>query len=239
VRPRGGCALASAALAVVLAGARTAAAQAASFPAREVRVEVTIGADARARVREAYVLTGAVDAATFELLDVPCARLGPVTSVVDNRAIAFDASRRAPWTTFRAAGIGAAAGAVWRIEYLVETGGGDAAVPLVLPAATLERVAGTRGAAVTIAVTFAGDGDATLPRFDHDAGSRTWRARLLALPSLIRVRVPRAASVACDAATAGTSGGLEWRFWIFVATMAIWVPVYLWWFGRRRAGEDD
>ena len=239
MRPRGGCALASAALAVLLAQARTAAAEAVSFPAREVRVEVTIGADARAFVREEYVLTRAVDAAAFELLDVPCSRLGPITSVLDSRAIAFDATRRARWTRLRATGIAAAAGAIWRIEYPVETGGGEATVPLVLPAATLERLAGTRGAAVTIAVTFAGDGEAALPRFDHDAGSRTWRARLLALPSVIRVRVPAAAPVACDAATAGTSGGLEWRFWIFVATMAIWVPVYLWWFGRRRAGEDD
>lgn len=236
MRPRRGCAIAGAALAVL--AARTAPGEAAAFPSGDVRVDVEVDARAKATVTETYALTAPLARATFELLDVACSPVGPVASSIDGRRVALDVSRRAAWTTLGAAPAAAAAGSTWRIEYSVRTAGGDAGVPIVVPTETLEGVAGVRGAAVTLAVTLAGDGEPTLPRFDREAGSRVWRAHLLALPSMVQVRLPVVAG-ACDTEVAGSSGGLEWRFAIFVTTMAIWVPVYLWWFGRRRPGEDE
>jgi hypothetical protein len=52
------------------------------------------------------------------------------------------------------------------------------------------------------------------------------------MPSSIRIDMPSALG-ACARSTAGSTGGLEWRFVVFVGTMVIWVPAYLLWFTRR------
>jgi hypothetical protein len=109
-------------------------------------------------------------------------------------------------------------------------------LPLLVPAATLERAPGSRGAVVDLKVSFAGGGGARvrLPRFEPTGRSGEWHARLLALPSVLRLELPAAPAGRCDAFAAGPTGGLVWRALTFVGTMGVWIPVYFWWFGRRR-----
>jgi hypothetical protein len=70
-----------------------------------------------------------------------------------------------------------------------------------------------------------------MPRLDPQPAGDTWAATMLAIPSIVRVDVPSQGG-SCDADTSPT-GGLGWRFAVFVLTMAVWVPAYLAWFGKR------
>jgi hypothetical protein len=241
--------LATLALLVFLAGERHLTAQGV-FPSRDVRIEIAVGADRCASVRERYLLTRpwhGFDAgngggeAMFEFLSIPCSAVGPVTASIAGHttALGADTRTRAPWValivppTF----IAASGRGDWRLEYDVRLEGRNAWVPIAMPSATLERSEGSRGAAVDIDVTFPGQPDARilLPQL-RQSGNR-WQGRFLAIPSSVRAALPANGAAACDAATAGTTGGLEWRFALFAGTMAAWVPLYLWWFGRRRWPE--
>lgn len=70
-----------------------------------------------------------------------------------------------------------------------------------------------------------------MPRLDPESSGDTWAATMLAMPSMIRVDVPPLAG-SCNVDLSPT-GGLGWRFVVFVLTMAVWVPAYLVWFGKR------
>jgi hypothetical protein len=224
-------------LSVALCGtARNGAAQAAVFPSHDVRIEVTVNDDGRAAVNEEYVLTGPAEA-TFEFLDNPCSHVGPISAQLAGRTtvLSADADTRRPWTVMRISLTdGPAPVRVWGVRYDVQMDGDEALVPIVLPAATLERADGSRGADVTLDVGFSGAaGTRVLMPQLQAMPDNHWHGRLLAIPSFVRVRTP-ARGGSCSRPIDGTTGGLEWRFAIFVGTMVIWVPVYLSWFARRR-----
>ncbi len=218
--------------------------QPATFPvARRARRASTIGADATARVRETYTLTAAARRGRLRAPRRPVlARSARSRRTIGDRAVAFDA--RAAARRGRRFARPASARPPDR--------SGASSTTVRTPAAMTRRsrsssrrrrssaIAGTRGAAVD-------DRRRVRRRRRTDAAARSTATPAAARGTPACSRCPRSSASACrrprrracDAAPAGTSGGLEWRFWIFVATMAIWVPLYLWWFGRRRAGEDD
>jgi len=187
------------------------------------------------------VLSQSLTRAAFQLLGDPCASAGPISAAVDDVAIALEADRdaRGPWRHFQIDRPGAPIGAgasVW-LQYTVKTRGASAVVPIVLPAATLETAEGARGARVSIAVRWNGPHGAVrvvMPRLEPSPTPDLWQASMLAIPSRVRIDTSGdGAGSACDHRAAGPTGGLGWRFVIFVATMAIWVPAYLWWSGRQ------
>lgn len=200
------------------------------FPSHTVRIDVAV-ADGTAHVDESYDLDAPVGDASFEFLADACSSVGPISATAGGRPLTLTASHHGPWTTLQA---GVDSAAPIRLRYDVQVQG--AAIPIVMPAAALGPAGQLRGADVSLQVRFANASEAAtvlLPRFDRGEQPGTWRARMLAIPSTVRVRVPGAG--VCGRALAGTTGGLGWRFWIFVLTMVAWVPIYFWWFGRRDA----
>lgn len=203
------------------------------FPSSAAAIDVSV-TPTSVRVREEYVLRHPVQALAFEVLDNPCSSIGPIGVTFEGRTLRIDAIQRAPWTELRTSGMPTSGGSSLQIIYDVHVTGRDAAVPIVLPAATLERADGNRGANVSLRVAFDRDVRAAavlLPRLSQDRSGSTWEARLLAIPSVVRLRI--ASATACDRSLNGSSGGLERRFWTFVAVMAVWIPVYFWRLGRR------
>jgi hypothetical protein len=228
----------------VLAGltfAEGAAAQQGAFPSHDVRVTVTIAGDGVVNVREDFALTALLESATFELLEDPCSSPGSVSASLDGRRVALETDRasRAPWTIVHSPS-GAARSRI-ELSYDVRLSGSEASVPLLVPAASLERAHDSRGAHVTVEVEFdrRWPGSRVLmPRLEPGSNDSRWEGHFLAMPSVVRIYVPRDAVASCDRHITGTTGGLEWRFETFVTVMALWVPIYLGWFarsGRRSA----
>jgi hypothetical protein len=234
-------ALALCAAAGILLSGRTGFSADVAFPSHQVHVELTIADDGKAEVREEYALTGPVAGSAFQFLNDPCSTVGPVAAGIDDHPVALrrDAVLHGPWTFFHAdTAAEPGRGAVYRVRYEVSTRGTDVAVPILTPATTLEAAAGVRGARVDLVARWrgpSGGARVAVPRLDAASSPDVWQATLLAMPSTVRVDLTSATRPACAREFVGTTGGLEWRFIVFVATMAIWVQAYLWWFGRRWA----
>jgi hypothetical protein len=233
--------LTRAALAVagLLLAGRPAPAQVPSFPSHDVSVRVTLGDDGRAVVREEYALTASFGEATFHFLEDSCATVGEVSGSIGPHTIALRVvpESGSPWTFLHLddSTLPDARGNALTLRYEVNVRGAEVAVPIVLPAAMLELAEGTRGARVAIAVQWAGAPGAArvvMPRLNPPGSRGEWHGQLLAMPSSVRVDMP-AAQGACARSTGGSTGGLEWRFFVFVGTMVVWVPAYLLWFTRR------
>jgi hypothetical protein len=64
------------------------------------------------------------------------------------------------------------------------------------------------------------------------ADSARWSARMAALPAAVRVGglTPNAV---CSETARFDSGRFKLIFWSLVATLALWVPTYLWWANRQ------
>jgi hypothetical protein len=208
----------------------------ARFPSRDVGVRVTLGRDGHASVSQEYALTGVIGDPTFEFLADSCSEIVRMSAMADDRPVAVAPSedRRGPWTSLRYTGTSAAR--AWRISYEVATRGDVAAIPIVMPVSSLETEAGGRGARVSLDVQWTGaSGGARvlMPRLVPQSTGSEWSATLLAMPSMIRVSMPAAADAgSCRHSETGNAGGLEWRFSVFVLTMAVWMTAYLAWFGR-------
>jgi len=210
------------------------------FPSHDVSVHLTLGDDGKAEVSQEYALTGGMDGALFQFLSDPCSTVGPVFVSIDSGPTNFGsrADVRGPWRFLHLdpAGTPSTRGSVCRVRYEVSTHGTEAVVPIVMPAARLDAAEGTRGARVEIVVRWTGAFGGTrvmMPRLSPIAASNLWEGRMLAMPSSVRVDLASATAGTCERQLAAATGGLEWRFVVFVVTMAVWVPAYLWWFGRR------
>ena len=161
--------------------------------------------------------------------------------MVDDRpvAIAPAEDRRGPWTTLRFTGTSAAR--MWHISYEVTTHGSVAAIPIVMPVSSLEDESGRRGARVSVDVQWTGAPDVVsvvMPRLVSQSGN-DWNGTLLAMPSTVRVSMPaRPGAGSCRYDDTGYASGLEWRFAVFVLTMAVWMAAYLAWFGRPWAARS-
>jgi len=203
---------------------------------------VTLTGDGHAAVAQDYALTGAVSDVTFEFLTDACAEIGRIATTADDHSIAIDPAekRNGPWTSLQFTGISAARR--WRLSYDVTTRGTVAAVPILMPAGPLDTEPGGRGAHVSVDVRWTGPSGGVsilMPRLVPQSTPNAWEATLLAMPSMIRVRVPStAAAGSCGPDETGNAGGLEWRFAVFVLTMAVWMTAYLAWFGRQWAARS-
>jgi hypothetical protein len=144
-----------------------------------------------------------------------------------------------------------------QLSYDVRLAGSEAAIPIAVPSTTLERADDSRGAQVDVAVDFDGGLTAArvlIPRLERSPAGTGWTARLLAMPAFVRVGVRSGSDpdltpvrpqsrfsaefrASCPGRIDGSTGRLEWRFVVFVATMGVWVPVYFWWFARRRGAQ--
>ena len=229
--------LAPLALATLPVLTRDGAAQEVAFPSHDVRVEITVDDAGAATVREEYALTGPLRRASFQLLGDPCATVEAVSATLDQGSVDLNTAPdlHGPWTLFQLASTTGRndGGATFHLQYDVRTKGVDATVPIALPAAALAIAEGERGARVTLAVVFASpESRVLMPRLERATQNR-WEGRFLAIPSIVRVQSALPVAGGCDRQIGGSTGGLEWRFAVFAGTMAIWVPVYLWWFGRR------
>ena len=216
-------------------------------------MDVAVAEDGRATVRETFQLHGIPAAVSFRAPAAACAPLAGVTAALDERHLPLASSGDGPWQTFQltapadASTVGSASRpSTLVVSYSTRLGARHSTLPLLVPAAALQRAPDSRGAVVDLTVTFAGDGGARvrLPRFEPTGsepsrvmadGSGEWQTRLLALPSMLRIDLPAASTDRCDAFQAGPTGGLVWRALTFVGTMGLWIPVYFWWFGRRQA----
>ena len=240
---RRGAGIAATALLVLYPTA--AAPQGTRFPASDVRVEITVGSNATATVRESYVITRELrsGAASFQYLASPCAPIDSLSASIGGRPVAFATERNGPWVRLHdtTADVESAGGNTYQLQYLVHLDEREPAIPVVLPATVLDRSDGKRGATVLVRVRFAppvAGARVILPQLLPERSGDVWSATLLALPSLVRVRVSAIAEASrCSRALAGDEGGLTWRFAIFVAVMALWVPLYLWWVARRPESE--
>jgi hypothetical protein len=211
-----------------------ASAQDRAFPSALVRIEVRV--DGRtARVRQHYALTGPLDILAVEYLDNGCARVGPVTATLGEQVVTLDELQPGVWVRLqgRLAPPDRDEGSLI-LRYEVQLAGPLHEIPIVLPAASLARAPDARGAAVDVSVV-AAEGSppftVTLPRLERVASNR-WSERLLAMPSTVHLSYATGAAEVCEPPPPGP-GGLVWRFWVFVATMGLWVPIYFWWFSRR------
>ncbi len=224
-------------LVLALAHAHAAAGQEPRFPSHDVRLDIVVDEAGSASVREEYALSRIPDRVNLELLSQRCARVGPIRATLGNETLGFDEQQRGPWTLFRDSGLHRQQpnATTVLVHYAVELAEAETNLPLVLPSAALERIDGRRGARVEVTVTFpVGLADAAVlfPRLERIEASSMWRGQLLAMPSLLRVRVPSVRMSQCATETSEPTGGLEWRFWLFAGIMIIWVPLYLWVFGR-------
>ena len=226
-------ALALFAAAGLLSSPRDIAAADARFPSHEVGIHLTLAGSGRATVDEEYALTAPAPGAVLQFLADPCASVGPLAVSVDGRSAALEPEQvRGPWRSIQVHDDVSAA--VWRIHYEVTTRGSEAAIPVVMPDAVLDTAPGTRGARVRLDLRWTGTSGSArvaMPRLDPESSGDTWAATMLAMPSMIRVDVPPLAG-SCNVDLSPT-GGLGWRFAVFVLTMAVWVPAYLVWFGKR------
>lgn len=220
--------------------AQTGAAPTETVPSHRAEIEAVVAHDGRATVHERFTLDPMPSTIELEWLVAPCVPLEELTVTVDDTAWVVEAADGGPWMRVRAMSPIAPptpTGAPLVIVYRARLGQRTSTLPVVMPRGTLTREPGTRGAAIDLRVTFESDGRVRLPQLAAASNPHEWRARLLAVPSMLRLEVPDASDAACGTALSGSTGGLEWRVSTFVATMAVWIPLYFWRFGRR-VGTD-
>jgi hypothetical protein len=214
-----------------------------SFAAADVSVSVSVSPLGVAAVSERFAMGGGAPAADFQFLAVPCAIVGAVRMTLAGREIPLARGERPPWVVLHdSAGASRATAAdTLEVSYAVRLTGREVGVPIVHPALPLRATAGSAGSAagmVHLSVAFADSAGARvlLPQL-RAIGGGAWTGRFLAMPSVVRLdRGPRPSAGSCaePAAPAGDSGRFEFIFFCFLATIALWVPLYMWWVSRQQ-----
>jgi hypothetical protein len=209
-------------------------------------VEITILVDStgEATIHERYRVPRDTGGMVLELLDRPCATIGPVTLSNYRTTVVLSGTRRGPWQTFRdsvgTAYNGDSSG--FDLGYVTTLhGGGD--IPVMHLTRPIPRREGEREGPVALTVTFRG-GSANAVRFPplaHDIAG-TWASHFVAVPAFVHVEradevAPRTAECAEEGGNDASDGGLSWRFWLLVGIMVLWLPIYLVW--ARRTRDDD
>ena len=225
--------------------AAPAGAQREPYAVDSVRVELAVAGDS-ARVRARYWFARPARALDFTHLTNTCTRVGAVVARRDGLAVALVADSNPPWVVLHDTTDAAAQPAMpfrYDVEYLVTSAaGGRMAVPLVQPAGALDPRGAPMRPRVGIVVRTAGgaDGEPRLPRFTR-SGEGEWTARMSAAPATVVMRRRGAAATTCDDGVMipGEHAGFVRRVGLFLATIVLWIPLYFWWAGRRRAEEAE
>jgi len=210
-----------------------------SVPAQpRVRVEqadvsmYVIGAVARVSAR--YTFAGNPGAMSFEYLEQPCTIVGPVQLESDGKAVPYTAERTGPWVRLHdtSAVDPGRTSLRYQFRYDVKLAATDVSVPIVVPTSAL--VGTRRGEPIaTIHATLPPSARVIFPRMAFTTFTRSWSARMAALPSAARFAGPGMPNEKCWLEPKN-SGGLARIFWALVATLALWVPLYMWWANRQR-----
>ena len=198
-----------------------------------------IGAVASVSAR--YTFAGNPGAMSFEYLEQPCAVMGPIHLESNGKAIPYAGEATGPWIRMHdtnavdpeRASLG------YQLRYEVKLAATDVSVPIVMPTSAL--VGTRRGELVaTIRATLPPNGRVILPRMTDtvlpsigSTGANGWSLRMAALPSAVRLAGAGVPNEKCWLQPKD-SGGLARIFWALVATLALWVPLYLWWANRQR-----
>jgi hypothetical protein len=198
-----------------------------------------IGAVARVYAR--YTFVGNPGAMSFEYLEQPCTIVGPVQLESDGEAVPYAAERTGPWVRLHdtSAVDPSRTSLGYRLSYEVRLAATDVSVPIVVPTSAL--VGTRRGEPIaTIRATLPPDGRVILPRMTPtvlpsvgNTGANGWSASMAALPSAVRLAGAGMPNEKCWLEPKN-SGGLTRIFWALVATLALWVPLYMWWANRQR-----
>ncbi|MGH7693838.1 MAG: hypothetical protein ACRENH_02605 [Gemmatimonadaceae bacterium] len=203
--------------------------------ARVQEAEVAIQAvGAVARVRARYTFAGNPGAISFEYLEQPCAVMQPIRLESNGKQVPYAGEVTGPWVRLHdtSAADPERASLRYQITYDVKLAATDVSVPIVLPTSA---VVGTRrGEAIAIIHAWLPPrGRVILPRMTFTPSTRSWSTRIAALPSAVRLAEAGVPNEKCWLEPKN-SGGLAGIFWALVATLALWVPTYLWWANRRR-----
>jgi hypothetical protein len=225
-----------AALALSLTALAPAPAQLPTFPARDVRVAVTVQPNGLAMVRQEYRLSGPVANARFEYLTVPCAVVGPVAIRAGGVPFDHEVSSRGPWVQLGDSSHAfSTADTIVMVSYDVRLTSRDVGIPLVLPGAPLAHDGSYATRRLRLEVNFAAGnaGEVHLPRLQRPDTGAAWSGQLLAFPSIVRVRLgdgseaPRERCV--ETLAASSSRRLSMLLLVLSGTMALWVPLYFLW----------
>ena len=122
----------------------------------------------------------------------------------------------------------------YTLIYDVALHGDVVSIPVVVPVTALATAVRRGDPVATVAVRLPQDARVILPRMAQVGATGHWEARMIALPSAVRVRLasPNEECTA-DASTPGERGRFILIFWSLVATLVLWVPLYLWWANRQ------
>jgi len=217
----------------MLAGSSLAAQQQPRARVQQAEVSiVAIGAVARVRAR--YTFASNPGAVSFEYLEQPCAVVGPIRLESNGKEVPYAAEATRPWMRLHdtSAVDPGRSSLGYSISYDVKLAATDVSVPIVLPTSALTGT--RRGEPIaTIHAMLQWNAKVLLPRMSFVKSTRSWTARMAALPSAVRLAGAGVPNEKCWLEPKN-SGGLAGIFWALVATLALWVPTYLWWANRRR-----
>jgi hypothetical protein len=191
-----------------------------------------IGAVARVRAR--YIFAGNPGAVSFEYLEQPCAVVGPIRLESNGKQVPYAGEATDPWVRLHdtSAVDPTRLSLGYQITYEVKLAASDVSVPIVLPTSALTGT--RRGEPVaTIHATLMWNARPIVPRMMFNESTRSWSARMAALPSAVRLSAAGVPNEKCWLEPKN-SGGLARVFWALVATLALWVPLYMWWANRQR-----
>ncbi len=205
--------------------------------AHEASVAIVLTTAGRATVQARYAFTGNPGVMSFEYLERPCAHVGPIRLESNGQPVPYARVATGPWVRLHdtSAVDPARSSLGYTIVYDVDVQGRDVSIPILLPAAVLATGSRRGEPIATVAIQLPAGARVTLPRMAPGGTNGRWSARMVALPSAVRVQLTTP-NVECRRGTAATgeSGRFTLIFWSLVATLALWVPLYLWWANRQR-----
>ena len=216
---------------------------AAQQPLRGSEVTLTVGGDGSVIARERFDITPDSARPAFRVLERSCTAVGAAAYRARLGDVHLRESHRGPWRELLLDTAVSPPAAGWPrdfdVEYVAWLRSGGSDVPLVVPARAIPATSGERPVTLIVDLEQVPGARVTFPAMERHARNQ-WRARLVAMPSYVRVAWPPGTPrLACgDAAQpARDDGGLGWRTAVFIGVMALWVPLYLAWARRTRDEE--
>lgn len=203
--------------------------------ANEASVAMVVRAGNGAAVQARYAFTGNPGAMSFEYLEQPCAQVGTVRLESEGRAVPYARVATGPWVRLHdtsAVDLGRSS-LGYTLTYDVALQGDVVSIPVVVPVSALARGARRGDPVATVAVRLPQDGRVVLPRMARVDATGRWEARMIALPSAVRVRLAKPNGNCAADAVPRDSGRFILIFWSWIATLVLWVPLYLWWANRQ------
>ncbi len=192
-----------------------------------------------ARIEESYALAPGTALPDFQYLMGRCATMDAVALALAEVPLGTKDVVRSPWVEIHLdSATRASGGSVFlTVSYRARLTGRRASVPVVMPMAPLAVGApGVRPATVTLRLPARPGAHPLLPHLEASTPG-TWTSRFDALPSAVRLDLGPGEPACVEPGAPGDAGTFGIRFAVFIATLALWIPLYFWWARRpdRRA----